>query len=55
MCIRDRLMTVTTLKFSNSNNQNNYKLESLGIIRTNEEMILRVIVTTRKKSKTNYQ
>ena len=41
-------MTVTTLKLSNSNNQNNYNLEILGIIRTNEEMILRVTVTTRK-------
>ena len=49
------LMTVTTLKLSNNNNQNNYNLESLGIIRTNEEMILRVTVTTRKKIKTNYR
>ena len=48
------LMTVTTQKFSNSNNQNNYKLESLGIIRTNEEIILSVIITTRRNSKANY-
>ena len=30
-------MTVTTQKYSNSNNQNNYYLENIGIRRTNEE------------------
>ena len=42
-------MTVTTLKYSNSNDQTNYKLESLGIIRTNEEMILKSYCHNKKE------